>query len=247
MPAPIDVAKSIKAGARAAAPAITKTLSKATAAGTAQGFMSSVGIFRSLWGLVITAMIVSTVKTMIAAMMPAIKYIRATGTTTGEYGQFSKQMTEFGAVWENLKVQFGLMVISVGDLVSTVGEIIPLMIKLSELFSYIADNEIFKMVAKTMLTPVMFNPWLLKAWNWATDKMGVGNGWGGKELPKKLDDNLPGAKVAGAAMEGSVEAYRTIQGTMMRYAAETAKNTKVAADALQKIMQRAPEMGVVAG
>jgi hypothetical protein len=55
------------------------------------------------------------------------------------------------------------------------------------------------------------------------------------------------SRMGGAALEGSVEAYRTIQGTLMRYAAETAKNTKEAAGALKQILNRAPAMGVVAG
>jgi hypothetical protein len=54
------------------------------------------------------------------------------------------------------------------------------------------------------------------------------------------------SKMSGAMLEGSVEAYRTIQGTMMRYAAETAKNTRETTGVLRRILERAPEMGVVA-
>jgi len=70
-------------------------------------------------------------------------------------------------------------------------------------------------------------------------------------LPKpKAGVDLGGglsSRMGGAALEGSVEAYRTIQGTLMRYAAETARNTKEAAGALKEILNRAPAMGVVPG
>jgi len=54
-------------------------------------------------------------------------------------------------------------------------------------------------------------------------------------------------KMGGAMLEGSVEAYRTIQGTMMRYAAETAKNTRETTGVLREILNRGADMGVVAG
>jgi len=62
-----------------------------------------------------------------------------------------------------------------------------------------------------------------------------------------LGSGLPGGRMAGAMLQGSVEAYRTIQQTMMNYAAQTAKNTKDTAEAMKKILERAPQMGVVAG
>jgi len=76
---------------------------------------------------------------------------------------------------------------------------------------------------------------------WVLGKMGIKPS-AGVDLGGGMSTRLPGA-----ALEGSVEAYRIIQGTLMRYAAETARNTKETAGALKEIINRAPAMGVVPG
>jgi hypothetical protein len=48
-------------------------------------------------------------------------------------------------------------------------------------------------------------------------------------------------------MQGSVEAYRIVQQTLVNYASQTARNTKETAEYLKQIMERAPAMGVVPG
>jgi len=241
MPAPIDVAKSIKAGARAAAPAVTKATAAAVKNGSIKGFVSSASYMRGVWGLVITGIIVGAFRTAIAAMAPSLSYIRTTGTQEGRYGDFSTNLSQIEVLLKNVGIQFGLMVIDLYELDKAMSDIIPVLVQIANLFEWMGKQEWIKTIIKlNELSQVNFQ---IAKWGLGFFAKGANEGTGGVDLGQ----GMAMSKLAGAAMEGSVAAYRTIQGTMMKYASETAKNTKEAAGALKKILDRAPEMGVVMG
>lgn len=210
--------------------------------GTTKGFLASLKsnfrLFKNFWTLIIGTLILGTIQKSIQAMQPALRYIRATGTTTGRYGAFSQEARESASAVANVKVQFGLMTIQLLKLDEQLRGFNRLMVQLGSVMAWLGESEwmsrLVRLAQIIPLAPTYLAGQLMQLLPTGSGGVDLGNG-------------LPGSRMAGAMLQGSVEAYRTIQQTMMNYAAQTARNTKDTADAVKKILERAPQMGVVAG
>lgn len=206
------------------------------------GSLGKAGIIGAIIAAIALAIYIS-VKVYVKALKAALTYIRNSGVGTegkfGNFGRFAETLDEFSAAWANVWAQIGLAIIQIFELERILPPLTNMLIMFASALSWLSDQKWFKFMMQRAAGPLA-DPNLWKAMGWLMDKMPKGEG--GKDLGRRMSANM-----APAALEGSVAAYSMIRGTMIRYAAETARNTKVAADALQKIMQRAPELGVVAG
>jgi hypothetical protein len=211
----------------------------AAAATSSRGILASLRSFRSIWHLIIGVLIVGTIMEAVKSLLPALDYIRKV-RPQGRYGVFGEQADIMQATLRNVGVQWGLMIIQLLELDKVLAAFNDRLVQLGSLFGWIGENKGIAWLIKTLISANP-NMQMLKFLNWIASQLPQGNGG------IDLGAGGPGARLGGAALEGSVEAYRTIQGTLMRYAAETAKNTKEAAGALKQILNRAPAMGVVAG
>jgi len=239
----IIAANSIAKGATAAGPALEAATAAAVGGGASKGFLSSLRSFRSIWHLIIGVLIIGTFKEAVKMLIPAFEYIRRSGAG-GKFGEAGQEWSMLSATLENVKVQFGLMAISALNIGSCLENLNRGLARLGTILGFLAEHPLLTRMqiggmgglgALASIASVY-----LKIVDWLAQKIptkgGIDLGGGGLS-----------SRMGGAALEGSVEAYRIIQGTLMRYAAETAKNTKASAEALKQILNRAPAMGVVAG
>lgn len=233
------VASSAAGATATAAAAAGGAAAAAAAAKKSGGILASLRSFRSIWHLIIGVLIVGTIMQVVKTLLPALDYIRKV-RPQGKFGVFGEQADIMQATARNVSVQWGLMIIQLLELDKVLAAFNDRLIQLGSLFGWLGENKGIAFLVKTLLSA---NPniQMLKFLNWAASKLPQGNGG------IDLGAGGPSARLGGAALEGSVEAYRIIQGTLARYAAETAKNTKEAAGALKQILNRAPAMGVVPG
>jgi hypothetical protein len=229
--------RSIKVWIPETSKAINKAVDNATAKGTQVGLLKGLRKALRLWhfliGGLITGFIVGGVKRM---MSPALQYIRNTGTTTGRYGRFSNAMEATPSALRNVNVQFGLMAIQLLNLDDAMQGFNRILVQTGSVMAWLGEQKWLKAIL--LSHPNVLG---LRALNWALGKLPTGKGG------VDLGGGGFSGRMAPAALQGSVEAYRIIQGNLMNYAAATARNTKQTVDALNKIIERAPAMGVVAG
>lgn len=217
-------------------PETEKALKKATAKATQVGLLQGLKKALRLWHFLIGGLIIGTVVGGAKRMMgPALQYIRATGTTTGRYGRFSNAMEATPAALRNVSVQFGLMAIQLLNLGEALQDFNRILVQLGSVLGWLGEQ-------KWLMWFIKGNPNLVltRLANWALGKLPTGAG--GVNLG--AGGGLTG-QMAPAALQGSVQAYSILQGNLMNYALQTARNTKQTVDALNKIIERAPAMGVV--
>jgi hypothetical protein len=227
--------RSLKVWVPATKKAAAKAVGEGTQVGLLQGLKKALRLWHFLIGGLIVGLVVGGAKRMLG---PALGYIRATGTTTGRYGRFSAEAYGANVALRNVSVQFGLMAIEVFRLDAVLSDFNRALVQLGSAFAWIGKNVggLLSFLAKVTGLGL-----LLKAINiilkaLPTGAGGVNLGAGGLS-----------SKMAPAALQGSVQAYSILQGNLLNYAAATARNTKQTVDALNKIIERAPQMGVVAG
>ena len=199
---------------------------------------------KKFWPLLIVLLAYEFIKhVMVPAIKAATGYIRRSGAT-GYYGEYGRRISETPVLLKNVQVQFGLMAITLLDLLPIMESLNAGLMRLGTVFGWMAKHPA---MIKSQLAGMgaigaylVALPYVMKFVAWATkwlpDTGGQDLGTGGRS-----------PKLAGAMLEGSVEAYSTIRGTMQRYAADTARNTRETSETLKKILARGPEMGVVAG
>jgi hypothetical protein len=211
--------------------ATADAVSKGTQVGLLKGLRKALRLWHFLIGGLITGFIVGGVKRM---MSPALQYIRNTGTTTGRYGRFSNAMEATPSALRNVNVQFGLMAIQLLNLDDAMQGFNRILVQTGSVMAWLGEQKWLKAIL--LSHPNVLG---LRALNWALGKLPTGKGG------VDLGGGGFSGRMAPAALEGSVETYRTIQGRMMDYAAQTARNTAETSATLQKIVDRAPLMGVV--
>jgi len=229
------IAKGV--GSRTASSAMSVGMMTAMSRGNITGVLLRFG--RMFWPLLIVAlgyMIFS--KLVLPAVKTAFGYIRKSGVTGGQFGEFGQQASMTPVLLKNVEVQFGLMCIQLMDLGSILENLNLILMRVSGTFAWLGESKILKFLTGT--SAAIINP---QAWKFL-------------ELLSRFLPGTPGGKdlgtgstgrLGGAFLEGSVEAYRTIQGTITMYAAQTARNTKAISDDMKKVLQRGQDMGVVVG
>ena len=194
---------------------------------------------KRFWPLLIVLLAWEFIKhVMIPAIKAAVGYIKRSGAG-GTLGEFGKRAGETPVLLKNVAVQFGLMWIELLNLLPVLEDFNAILIRVASLVNYVREQKWLSAASRMSMS---LNPYVMwfKGLNWLIQKIPLGSG--GADLGAGRSP-----KLAGAYLEGSVEAYSNIRGTMQRYAADTARNTKETSDTLKKILARAPEMGVVAG
>ena len=195
---------------------------------------------KKFWPLLIVLLAYEFIKhVMVPAIKAATGYIRKSGAG-GMFGEYGRRASETPVLLKNVAVQFGLMWIEMLNLLPVLEDFNAILIRMASLANYAREQKWLGTAARTSMS---LNPYVMwfKGLNWLIQKLPLGTG--GAELG--TGGRSP--KLAGAMLEGSVEAYSTIRGTMQRYAADTARNTRETSETLKKILARGPEMGVVAG
>jgi hypothetical protein len=218
-------------------PAVEKATNTATAKGTQTGLLKGLRKALRLWHFLIGGLIVGAVVGGVkGALSPALQYIRNTGTTGGRYGAFAEHAGNTPSALRNVRVQFGLMAIQLLELDQVCREFNHILVQLGSAFEWLGKQSWLKRGIEAQKYSLWNLPWTVL---WRALQY-VPGGTGGTDLGS---GNRMG--FGGGALEGSVEAYRTIQGRMMDYAAQTARNTAEMSAAMQKILDRGPAMGVV--
>lgn len=216
-------------------PATKKAAAKAVGEGTQLGLLQGLKKALCLWHFLIGGLIVGLVVGGAKRMMgPALQYIRNTGTTTGRYGAFSNAMEATPSALRNVSVQFGLMAIELFNLDEALQDFNRILVQMGSVLGWLGEQ-------KWLMWFIKGNPNLVlsRLVNFALGKLPTGAG--GVDLGAGGLSN----RLSPAALQGSVQAYSILQGNLMNYALQTARNTKQTVDALNKIIERAPAMGVV--
>lgn len=225
---------------RFAKTALSSGMFAALSKGNIMGMLLKFG--KVFWPLLIVALVAALfAKVVYPAVKAAFGYIRNVGAR-GKYGEFGQEAASTPTLLKNAQVQFGLMAITLLNLNSVLVNVNLGLMRLGTVFSFIADHPLgFKMamMASGIGAFIVAVPYILDLLEFVTRWIPT---TGGKDLGAGRS-----GKLGGAMLEGSVEAYSTIQGTMQRYAAQTAKNTKESSDALKRILARGGDMGVVPG
>lgn len=233
----VDFAGFIGQGARGLFTRMFTGTSAAVGKGTQVGLLSGLRKSLRLWHFLIGGLIIGTVVGGAKRMMgPALQYIRNTGTTTGRYGAFSNAAEATPSALRNVSVQFGLMAIELLDLDKALQGFNRVLVQTGSVMAWLGQQKWLKLLLQSS-----GNVAWLKLINQVLNKLPTGKG--GVDLGKGGFSS----RMAPAALQGSVQAYSILQGNLMNYAAATARNTKQTVDALNKIIERAPQMGVVAG
>lgn len=244
-------AKTVAAELKAATESASKTAKGVAGAGgwwaalgasfARGGIMRGIAMAaRRFWPLLIVLVAWEFVKhVMIPAIRSAIGYIRASGAK-GAFGEVGRQASYVPVLLRNVAVQFGLMWIEMLNLLPVLEDFNAILIRMASLANFAREQKWLGTAARVSMGLNPYVAWF-KGINWLVQKLPLGGG--GADLGSA--GRSP--KLAGAYLEGSVEAYSAIRGSMQRYAADTARNTKETSETLKKILARAPEMGVVAG
>lgn len=191
---------------------------------------------------------------VVSSLSTATNWIRKMGITAGAFGNFTAQLDNFTVVWRNLKLEFGLMLIKVFDLGSLFQSMIPVIVLLSQLVKEVTETPKAQGFIKGFLLKVA--PWATpEGWNALGEFIGatnpVGAPWGatGRSVPTTgpLAGISNSVNMSPAALQGSMEASRIINQSIMSDTTQTARNTKLCADTLQQILYRSPELLAIHG